>query len=748
MPDADPGDPPRPAADLWRTVFENPHIGVTLVGTDRRFLATNERFRELVGYTEEELGRLTVLDITHPEDRPADRKTSALLRTGQARDIHLEKRYVRKDGGIVWVRVTAMLQPGEPYAALTLVEDITERRAVQERLETQERQFRDAQRIAHFGSWEWDPAADVSVWSEELYRILGVDPATFRPGLATYLPTVVPEDRESVRAAIEDAIANRRTIEYDTRIVRPDGTVRIIRNFGAPELGGRGEVSRVVGVTQDITERRVAELDALEKERRLRLAVDQMQAIMWTTDRELRYTSSFGAGLKAVGLAPEEAVGRTVFDFAPGGTDVPELVAHRRALAGESCTYVSTYAERSFQAHVEPLRDGAGDIVGVIGIAVDVSEQRHAEELLRESERRYRLLFESNPSPMWVYDVLTFDFLAVNDAAVRHYGYSREEFLSMKVTDIRSPEEVARWLEHFGRRPDIYGGGVWKHRMKDGTEIQVEIMARSVEFAGRPARLVLARDVTDRRRAEERLARSAREMRALSARLQTIREEEDARVAREVHDEIGQALMALGLDVAWLARHLDRPEAREKFAGKLRSMGKLIEETTGAVARIASDLRPGILDEIGLGAAAEWAVRQFQERTGIDCRLESNLNGDSFDLDRATAIFRILQEALTNVVRHARASHVWVRLLAEKGALHLEVRDDGSGIDPERISDSRSFGLLGMRERARALDGSFAVSQCRDRGTLVTATIPLRTVRDESGVRNRKKADVTDPRRR
>jgi PAS domain S-box-containing protein len=717
-------DSARAAEELWQTFFLNPHIGVAIVGPDRRFLETNERFRELVGYTEEEITALTVLDISHPEDRPAHVKTADLLRTGRARDVHIEKRYVRKDGGIVWVRVTAMLRSANPYSTIALVEDVTERKAVEERLERQDSLFREAQRIAHFGTWEWDPVANVAIWSEELCRIAGVD-ATFRPSLESSLDHVVPEERESVRRTIEGAIARGTNIENDTRIVRPDGSTRTLRISGVPVFDDSGAVTRVVGVTQDITERREAELDALENERRLRLVVDQMQAIAWTTDRDLRYTSSFGAGLKAAGLSPEEATGRTVFEFVSGNPDAVEVSAHRRALAGESCTYDSTYASRIFQAHIEPLRDETGEITGVIGIAVDVSEQRRGEELLRESEGRYRLLFESNPSPMWVIDAETFQFLAVNDAALHHYGYSREEFLSMKTTDIRTPEEAVRWKEFFRTRPETYKGGIWRHLKKDGTEIHVEVASRAITFDGVPARAALVRDVTDRRRAQERLARSEREMRALTARLQTIREEEDARVAREVHDEIGQALTGLGLDVAWLTNNLNRKGARGKFVEKLRSMAELIEATTGSVERIASKLRPGILDEVGLGAAAEWAVRQFQDRSGVDCHFESNLNGDSFDLERATAIFRILQEALMNVARHARARHVEVRLRAEAGRLHLDVSDDGAGIDPARIADSRSFGLLGMRERARALQGNCVIASRPEGGTLVSATIPL-----------------------
>jgi PAS domain S-box-containing protein len=616
--------------ERWQAVFDNPHIGVAITGPDGRFRETNERFQSLVGYSGEELRRLTVLEITHPDDLATHRRAADAIRSGNSRSAHLEKRYLRKGGGVVWVRVTALMVPereGVSGNAIALVEDVTERRAVLERLEKQDRLFRDAQRIAQFGSWEWDPIADVGVWSDELCRIVGVD-AGFRPTLENSLDHVAPEARESVRRAIESAIAERKNIEYDTEIVRPDGSRRILRVSGAVVFDENGAVARMVGVTQDITER------------------------------------------------------------------------------------------------------------------------RQAEDRLRESETRYRLLFEINPSPMWVYDVETFAFLAVNEAAVRHYGYSRNEFLSMKVTEIRPAEDIPQWLEHFQSRPNPYTGGVWRHRKKDGTEVFVESMARSVDFAGRPARLVLVRDVTDRRRAEERLARSAREMRALSARLQSIREEEDARVAREVHDGIGQALTALGLDVAWLARNLNRKEGRARFAEKLRSMSALIETTTGTVERIASDLRPGILDELGLEAAAEWAVREFGERSGMACRFESQLQGNPTNLDRGTAIFRILQEALTNVARHARARRVDVRLWDDAAGLHLEVRDDGAGIDTGRIADSRSFGLLGMRERSRAFDGNCVITPHPDGGTLVSATLPEGAVRDGSDHRNGGKSDAPHSRRR
>jgi len=231
-------------------------------------------------------------------------------------------------------------------------------------------------------------------------------------------------------------------------------------------------------------------------------------------------------------------------------------------------------------------------------------------------------------------------------------------------------------------------------------------------------------DVTERRRVEELLQRSHNELRDLSERLRTIREEESARIAREVHDGVGQALTALQMEVARLEKRASGAPESESFSAKLRSMAELIDQTIAAVQRIASDLRPAVLDELGLEAAIEWYVREFEDRAGIACDFRSDLDGTRLDPGTATAVFRILQEALTNVIRHSGATRVQVELTVDPKRLLLEVRDNGRGIPEDRVADSRSLGLLGMRERARFLGGDVSVRGDPNHGTKVSVTIP------------------------
>ena len=265
------------------------------------------------------------------------------------------------------------------------------------------------------------------------------------------------------------------------------------------------------------------------------------------------------------------------------------------------------------------------------------------------------------------------------------------------------------------------------------TEIQKLNDELELRVAERTQELVIAneglrREMNERRHAEEALMAaqaqlnvSFNQLRALNARLQSIREEERARVAREIHDELGQALTAIKIDVTTLVRELaDTVPAVQRGKSTL----KLLDEAIHSVQRIATDLRPGILDDLGLAAAVEWSAEEFESRTGTRCRLSLPEVDIAMDPEHATALFRIFQETLTNVARHANATAVNVKLARDNGDVYLEVRDNGQGIGEEQLSARRSLGILGMRERALLLGGELIIRGAPGKGTTVRAWIP------------------------
>ena len=233
-----------------------------------------------------------------------------------------------------------------------------------------------------------------------------------------------------------------------------------------------------------------------------------------------------------------------------------------------------------------------------------------------------------------------------------------------------------------------------------------------------------AQERAQHRRAEEQLRESHEQLRALSVYLQTVREEERTRIAREVHDELGQALTSCKLDLSWIAGKL--PRDLKALLAKTKALSAHIDSTIQMVRRISTELRPGVLDHLGLAAALEWQGNEFQTRTGIRCQVQADVHEPVLSQELNTTLFRIFQETLTNIIRHAGATQVSVNLKETDGQITLEVRDNGRGISKSEISNTDSMGLLGMRERAALSGGDFKINRLpHGKGTKVTVAIPL-----------------------
>ena len=236
-------------------------------------------------------------------------------------------------------------------------------------------------------------------------------------------------------------------------------------------------------------------------------------------------------------------------------------------------------------------------------------------------------------------------------------------------------------------------------------------------------------DITQNKRDNLALERSRQQLRSLSRHLQSVREQERARIAREIHDELGQILTAIKLDLSWIGLKL-LPE-QVAVSKKTASMADTIDMAIRTVQKISGDLRPGLLDDLGLEAAIEWQADKFAEQTGIGCKIDITADELNVSRDLATNLFRILQETLTNITRHAKASRAWVSLRRRDGSLVLSVRDNGIGLPPEKINHHESFGLMGIRERVIDCGGEVYYRSQPDQGTEVSVIIPLGSERDD-----------------
>jgi PAS domain S-box-containing protein len=375
-----------------------------------------------------------------------------------------------------------------------------------------------------------------------------------------------------------------------------------------------------------------------------------------------------------------------------------------------------------------PLRDPEDKIIGALVVDQDITDRKLIEAALRDSEIKARAILENAADGLIIADDRGV-IQSTNRAADRIFGYDAGELEGLTLKHLvprpypaedktyRSPSQKPSVFPVVNSTREVMG------QRKHGEIFPLDLAASQIFFDDRRLYIAIVRDNTERKRAQQELSHSHEQLRALAAHLQSIREEERFRIAREIHDELGQSLTGLKLDLAWIMSRLpaDGPPLRQRA----KTMSALIDNTIQTVRRIATDLRPGILDNLGLVAALEWQAAEFQNRTGIQCRCLSRLDDTGLDAERRTALFRIFQETLTNVARHSQATIVEVRLQETAGQLVLEVSDNGQGFSEKQITDPRSVGLLGMRERAHILGGELQITSAPDQGTTVTARIPM-----------------------
>jgi PAS domain S-box-containing protein len=338
-------------------------------------------------------------------------------------------------------------------------------------------------------------------------------------------------------------------------------------------------------------------------------------------------------------------------------------------------------------------------------------------------EGRYRMLFEHSPLPMWVVDIQTQRFLAVNEAAIRLYGYEREAFAAMTFSQLGVPEAAERFGDFVRRASGAVTRGAFRHVTRGGASLDIDAIGHLVVWRGRAARLVVLNDITEQKRTQKELEVSEERLRALSRRLLEVQEAERARLARDLHDDVGQSLTALAIQLGSLAR------AAGPVSNRVLECLDTARHALERVRQLSLSLRPLQLDDLGLTAALRSHLDRQASIGALTPHFDAADAPHEVAADVETACFRVAQEAITNVLRHARARNLWLRLFTAGGELALSVRDDGQGFDLEaarrRGAAGASLGLVGMEERVALAGGRLELRSAPGQGTVLLATFAL-----------------------
>ena len=585
-----------------RTVLESVPFDLLFIDKSGRYVMQNTASKKAWG------------DVTgkRPEEVTTDAETLALWRDNNRRAfsgeaVRGEVNYSVLGKERFLYNIVSPVYSGDGIRGILIVNvDITERKLAENALKESEERYRFLVENTGTAVSFWDTEGKLLLANRIAAHYLGSTPEQM---IGKKVHDFLPKDQaDRVRARQQQVLRSGVGMENEEHLNTPTGK-RWFRSFLQPVKDVGGRYFGVQIVSHDVTELMRAERALRESDARLRLMVSQLPAVLWTVDSDLRYTSSAGAGLATLKIAPSQVVGMTLYEFF--NTNDPEflpIAKHRRSLEGEAANYEMNWENRIWETHTEPLRDQEEKIVGCLGIALDVTERKLAEEEVRQS---------------------------------------REQ------------------------------------------------------------------------------------LRSLTERLHAVREEEGASIAREVHDELGQALTGLKFDLDFIRRRLGRCEEleeRAKLDEKIKEMCETIDTEISVVRKISTRLRTKALDDLGLIGAIEMYTQEFRRRTGMPCDVNQyGAEGMESDMDsqRKTAIFRILQEILTNVRRHAEATRVWVDLRVEGESFILEVRDNGKGIPPDRLKHLDGLGVLGMRERAHVFGGHVEIDSESGKGTSVSVTIPV-----------------------
>lgn len=589
----------------YRELVENAKDFIYTADLNGKFTSLNRAGKELVGITDKQVQNTMFADYIAPEyfslmQRKLEEKLAGKERTVFELELIVE-------GHRCPVEVSSWIiydESGKPVGTQGIARDLTERKRAEEKARESQKMLQIVMDTIPQGVFWKDPNGVFLGCNLYVAQCAGLESGQQIVGLSDYdLPWTKEESdfyRECDRRVMETGVAELGIVET---LRQADGTDIWLETNKVPLKNSVGETVGVLGTFKDITERKRTEVALREIERRLHSIVTAAPIILCTIDSNGIFTLSEGKGLDLVKLRPGEVVGLSVFDLYQ---DFPEIIKDvRRALKGD--TFLNTFKVNDliFETRFLPILNEQGNVVEVIGVAIDVTGQKLVENELLASQRQ---------------------------------------------------------------------------------------------------------------------------LRELSAHLESVREEERKYIARELHDELGQTLTALKIDLTKLEERLPNLQTEtvhRQIIDRVPAMIEIVDAAMETTRKIVAQLRSAVLDELGLAEAAEWQVREFQKLTGIKCDLDINLTDKNLSQNLKTAMFRILQECLTNITRHAAATKVKIELKTESDSLFFSIEDNGRGMGKQKMATTKSFGISGMRERTLLLGGKLEITRPENGGTRVTVRFPV-----------------------
>ncbi|MEY4718676.1 MAG: hypothetical protein RL563_1294, partial [Pseudomonadota bacterium] len=694
-----------------------------------RYVYINSTYEQRFGVSLQDWIGKTDFD-TWPESvaREFQANDQAVLQSGEPSEV-VEQTFEKSGKPVFWrnFKFPFQNQAGKWFVGGIGIDE-TSMINTQRMLIQKERLLADSQHIAHIGSWMLDIESKQITWSRETFRLYGLPPAAFPPTLPEIFSFIHPDDQTAVEEWFSHCCQGQTPRELEYRIHRQNGSQIWLLLHGAVESDKQGKMTRIIGTIQDITKRKNLQDQLIESLHRLELFVQHSPVAVALFDTSMRYLVCSRRWIQDYQLSEDHLIGQSHYELFPEIGEEWKWI-HQRALNGE----VISSEEETFQRldgsiqvirwEVRPWYDNAGKVGGIAIFTEDITSRKAAQAQIvmlgTALEASANAIVITNPSG---------EIEWVNQGFTHMTGYSREDMIGKGLRELlTAPASQDAYDEMWAT---VLSGEVWSGELdnqhRNGTTFPVEqVMTPILDNQGQVAHVIaVKKDISKRKETELALQNSLINYQQLSHHLETIREDERIRIAREIHDELGGFLTALKIDLSLLLKKI--PTDSVDCLAEVEAMKTDIHQGLKAIKRIINDLRPSVLDHLGLMAAIEWLGNSLLKPSGIGFIVTTNDDLTQLSPELSTAIFRIIQEALVNIVKHANAKQVQIQIELADQDLSFCIIDDGKGMKPENPIDA--FGLKGMRERARHFGGDLVLETALQCGTVIRARVLLERV--------------------
>ncbi len=757
----------------YRSLVEKAGAGVATLDVKGRFTYVNGALRKMIGYSKGELIGRPFAGFLHPDDKMRVMQIFSRASSNPGKKIELECRGIHKNGTEVQMHSipAAYTYRGRILGFNAIITDITERKKAEEAVQRERDTAQQYLDIAGVIFVALNAKGTVTLINKKGCEVLGYNEKEIigKSWFDNFVPKKQVDRVKSISKMLLEG--NIEPAKYFENIVlTKTGEERLIAWHNTILRDENGNIIGHLSSGEDITRRRMIEDELRRSKELFEKSLASLDSAVFILDGKNPpiIIECNPAATAIFGYEKQEMIGRTA---ALLHSSRKTLVEFQKVMYPtiEKKGYLSSFEfqmkrknGRIFPSEhsVFPLLDEKGDRSGYVSVVKDITERKKVQDALQKSQKRYYSLFEYSPSSLWEEDfsevkkyidtlkkrgikdfrrylekhpeivkecVALVKVLDTNKATLDQYCARNKENIITDLRNIFTEETYKSFIEDMVA---IAQGKTFVKFQSPARTLTDDKVDRIMRWAVLPGYedtyskvLVSEIDITEQKRMLYELEKSHKLLRNLSAHLESVTEEERKSVSREIHDEFGQFLTALRMDISWLNKRIN-PEDLE-VVKRVESMAHLTSEMIQSVKRISSHLRPSIIDDLGLAAAIEWQLDDFQKRTGIACSVHIEPEDIIIGTNISITVYRILQEALTNIARHTKASKVRVSLKKETDKLVLTVQDNGTGITEQKIRDSKSLGLLGMQERAHHIGGTVKINGKSGNGTMVRVSVPV-----------------------